>query len=300
MPLYNKECIPSCTIPDIYNAEGKKMEVFFLRDIHSAHDPHGDGSKYFIWDRYNYGLNTHFYTHRAMLETMGKPRRKYGMLIETPAIVPEDYKIFDKYKGIEKEFDAIFTYDEKLLNSLPNAEFFPGGAGVWYGKGKKDVYDDKAYEKKTKNISFLSSNKVMCEMHKKRVKVAKYCYENGLLDVYGKVVSNEYVDIELPFKEYRFSLVIENMQTDYYFTEKITNCFAAQTIPIYLGARKIGDFFNEDGIIVIKENDLNDIENIIKQCTVEEYERRRLAVIDNYQRVKKYMNMLDYLYEQYF
>ena len=34
-----------------------------------------------------------------MLETMGNPDKKYGFLLESKTIVPEDYKIFDKNKG---------------------------------------------------------------------------------------------------------------------------------------------------------------------------------------------------------
>ena len=62
---------------------------------------------------------------------------------------------------------------------------------------------------------------------------------------------------------------------------------------------KISDFFNEDGIIFITEKDLDRIEDIIKQCTPQEYERRLPAVLDNYNRVQEYLNMQDYLYEHY-
>ena len=40
--------------PNFYNSDGNKMELFFLRDIHTAHRPYS-GSKYFEWDRYNIG-----------------------------------------------------------------------------------------------------------------------------------------------------------------------------------------------------------------------------------------------------
>ena len=47
------------------------------------------------------------------------------------------------------------------------------------------------------------------------------------------------------------ALIIENDITPYFFTEKITNCFISQTIPVYLGATQIHKFFNTDGIITI-------------------------------------------------
>ena len=298
-PLYDYYYPLNPETPQVYNEKGRPYDFFFIRDIHQARNPYGNTGKYFIWDRYNFGLRTHFYTHNAMLQTMGKPDRKYGMLIESRSIVPQDYSIFKKHRGLEKEFDMIFSFDDEVLNEISNAKFYPEGAEVWYGRKRPDAIDAKLYERKNKNISFLSSDKVMCEMHKKRIATARYCYNNHLADVYGKAVDGGYVEIEEPLMDYRFSFAIENNQTDYYFTEKITNCFAAQTIPIYLGARKICEFFNKEGMILIEEKDLDSIEKVLKQCTVEEYERRIPAILDNYGRVQKYLNMQDYLYEQY-
>lgn len=298
-PLYNYFEPLGADIPMVYNKEGRLYDFYFMRDIHNAHAPYRDTGKYFIWDRYNWGLKTHFYTHKAMLQTMGQPNRRFGMLVESRSIVPMDYKIFKRHRGLEKEFERIFTFDDEILNDISNACFYPAGAEVRFGKGKEYLYASMAYEKKTKNVSFLSSDKIMCEMHKKRIAAARFCHLNHLADVYGQVIRGGFVEIEKPLEAYRFSFAIENNQTDYYFSEKITNCFAAQTVPIYLGAKKIGDFFNEDGIIFITEQDLDHIENVLKQCTKEEYERRQAAIKDNYKRVQKYRNMQDYLYETY-
>lgn len=298
-PLYDYYAPLSDKVPLVYNQNGRPYEFYFIRDIHSARSPYEGAGKYFIFDRYNWGLKTHFYTHNAMLQTMGHPDRKYGMMVESRSVVPRDYNIFKKHKGLEREFDRIFSFDDEILNSISNAHFYPVGAEVWYGKGKPWTIHAKSYEKKSKDVSFLSSNKTMCEMHKKRIAAAKYCYANQLADVYGRAVGGGYVEIEEPLEHYRFSFAIENNQTDYYFTEKITNCFAAQTVPIYFGARKIHEFFNEEGIIFIEEKDLDDIESVLRQCTAKEYERRLPAILDNFQRVQKYLNMQDYLYENY-
>lgn len=298
-PLYRQEVMPSSIIPDIYNYEGQKMDIYFFRDIHTAHDPYGGNGKYFIWDRYNFGLKTHFYSHMAMLETMGKPIKKYGIFSESPQIVPNDYKIFKKNKGLENEFSAIFTYDQKLLNEIANAKFFPSCAGVWYGRNDAGVIDTEQYKRKTKNVSIVSSDKRMCKMHKLRYNLAEYCMKKGLADTFGTFNGGAFVPIEQSLKDYRYSIVVENALEDYFFTEKITNCFASQTIPVYLGAEKIGNFFNPDGIIKIQLKDLDDIDSIIRLCTKAEYERRIPYILDNFNRVQQYTNMQDYLYETY-
>ena len=202
-PYPNNMCRPTSKYPEVYNKYGEQMEFYFLYDqLMECYSL----SRYFLWDRANYGLDTHFYMHNNMLTTKGKPIRKYGLLVESKAIVPDNYRIFDRYRGLEKEFVSIFTYDEDLLNR------------------------------------------------------------------------------------------IENDISDYFFTERIINCFAAQTIPIYLGARKIQEFFNIDGIICVTEKDLEDVEKILRMCTREYYEEHLEAIKDNYRRAYKYQNVWDTLY----
>lgn len=284
--------------PKVYSKEGKELEIFYLKDQIMA--PYS-GSCYFMWDRCNYGLDTHFYSHNNMLCTQGNPLKKYGMLIESRQIVPDNYRILKKNKGLEKEFDSIFTYDAELLNILPNARFFPGCANVWYGK-KDDgfVWNKDCYQSKCKGISIVSSDKKFCHLHEVRLELSKYCKRNNLADTFGNFDGGTLCLIDESLKEYRYSIIIENDVSDYFFTEKITNCFAAQTIPIYLGANKINEFFNEDGIITITEKQLDNIEQILCKCTSEYYEEHIEAVMDNYNRVFQYQNCYDWLYEHYF
>ncbi len=310
MPQYNHSAIIESTAPTIYNAEGKPMDSFFLRDIHSAHCPERDNSKYFLWNRYNIGLETHFYSHQAMLETMGTPNNKYGLLVEAPDIVPNDYYIFNKNKGLENEFSAIFTYDDRILNSLTNAKFYPSCATIWYGKNIAGLSSDKnnesikihdkTFELKTKNISMVCSDKKITEFHKIRHAYAEEAQKLGV-DIFGKFNGGIYLnDKSESLEKYRYQITIENGISPYYFTEKIMDCFASMTIPIYLGASKINDFFNAEGIIKIGKENYNNLDKILAQCTEKEYLNRLPAIIDNYNRSLKYLNMNDYLYENYF
>lgn len=299
-PIYNVNAKMSPRKLKIYNANGNPMDTFFIRDFHRASNPNWNNSQYFIWDRYNYGLDTHFYTHQAMLEVMGQPTRKYGMMLESRAIAPRDYEIFKMNKGLEKEFQSVFTFDDQLLNEVENAKFYPVCAAVWYGVDDSTaVLDDKAYEKKKRNISIVSSDKASCELHKFRIALAQRCKKEGIADTFGTFDGGKLCNIEETLTDYRYSIAIENTISDYFFCEKLTNCFAAQTIPIYLGARKIDEFFNMDGIISLKIDDMDNIEKILKQCDEKEYLRRLPAVLDNYRRVQEYLNMDDYLYNYY-
>ena len=213
------------------------------------------------------------------------------------------YNIFDENPGLEKDFDLIFTFSARLLDKLPNARFVPfcaapfnalkwhnGVFGVW------DKIDDN-YKYKSKNISIMSSDKLYCDLHKYRYDLAVKCKNERLADTFGTFDGGPFTSLGDTLIDYRYTFSIENDITPYFFTEKITSAFMTQTIPIYLGATEIDKFFNPDGIIKITVND--NIDDVIKQCTKEEYERRLPAILDNYNRVQKYMNPFDTMYLEY-
>ena len=318
IPYYNPLLVPSLDYPEVYNKYGERMEIFFISDREFAHAPNEKNSRYIIWDRYNYGIDTHFYTHDEIFRTVGKPKRKYAILIEPKTIKPQSYEMVLKHRNyVEKNFDLLFTYDAQILNTISNAKFVPFAANVWYGTGGGGVMFDaiksgmsnenqfvispENYKHKTKNISMIASAKELCHGHIVRKKLAFYCKEKGLADTFGKFDGGAYCAMELPFEHYRYSICVENDITPFYFTEKIMNAFAAQTIPIYLGATEIGRFFNPAGIIQIGLDDCEHIENILKRCTPEEYERRLPAVIDNFNRAMKYTTQtrFDDMYDMY-
>ncbi len=278
---------------------------FFIRDHHFAHDPYLNSShksKYILWDRYNFGLNTHFYTHDSVLETLGNPSTKYAWFFESESIVPNDYKIFDKNKGLENEFELIFTHSEKFLDKIENARFVATFARPWFGtEYGGGSLTENAYQNKTKNISIVSSYKTMCELHFVRKNLAIKFKKGNLVDTYGTFDDmNSYIKIADSLTNYRYSIVIENEVSPYWFTEKITNCFASMTVTIYIGATKIDKFFNTEGIIRINIKDLDDIDKIIARCNEEDYEQRLEAIKDNYKKVQKYfLPATDILYTEY-
>jgi hypothetical protein len=98
-------------------------------------------------------------------------------------------------------------------------------------------------------------------------------------------------------ESHAFNIAIENYVDDFYFTEKLLNCFATGTIPIYRGARQIGDFFNPAGIIQFST--LKELRSILKNVDLFEYERRREAIQDNFTRVQSFLTIEDFIYKNY-
>ena len=126
-----------------------------------------------------------------------------------------------------------------------------------------------------------------------------YYKNKSNVDTFGTFDGGEYIQISKSLEDYRYTIAIENEINSYWFTEKILNCFAAMTVPIYIGAEKISDFFNPDGIIQVESPDQNNIDKIIAGCNEKDYESRISAIVDNYNRVFDYLCIEDYIYTKY-
>jgi hypothetical protein len=145
--------------------------------------------------------------------------------------------------------------------------------GAWVNGEERQVYN------KTKNISFIASNKNMCEEHAFRHKMVnkfgKFC------DVFGRGRKEISKKIE-GLADYRFSFCMENHVTNLYYTEKLLDCFLSGTIPIFYGSRSISNVFDSNGIIWLNDilngnvniNNLNEalynskIESVIKNFNI--------------------------------
>lgn len=200
-------------------------------------------SKYIEWVQDGSAEAT-FYVDNALIAAFQDHRTgpKFGWLLEskfvTPQIVESVRKNADAYLRI---FDTIFTHSQELLKLSPKFKWVPA-QGFW-------IKEAKIYEKK-KMVSMIASNKKMFEGHIKRLEWVEKLRNH--VDLYGRGFR------EIPLKEeglcdYMFSVAIENGQYETYFTEKILDCFATGTIPIYLGAPDIGKHFNREGILDLKE-----------------------------------------------
>ena len=290
--------------PLVYNQQGVRKRVFFLQDTLCQHTPYtlvlGQEPEEILWDRNNTGLPIQFFSHENIFEEASPYCvRKYAMLFESETIRSEDFERVLEDGSRMAEYSKIFTFSDRVLDKYSNAVFLPA-SGLWYGTRENGgIIDERLYEKKDKNISVVASNKTQTKYHKLRLEIARKAKETGMADAYGAFCGNRIEKKGDALQPYRYSIAVENDVKPYYFTEKILDCFASMTVPVYLGATKIGDYFNEDGIITIKENELDQLDQILKQCSEKDYFSRLDAIKDNFERVKQYRCMEDYLMKHY-
>ena len=206
---------------------------------------------------------------------------KYAWILESIAILPQVTDWIKMNSNIVLDtFDTIFTHNHDLIKIDPTKFKWVPAQGTWIKELK--VYD------KTKMISMIASNKLMCEGHRKRLEWVERLRDQ--VDFFGHGF-NEISTKEEGLCDYMFSISIENAEYETYFTEKLLDCFATGTIPVYLGAPNIGNYFNKDGIINLSEQfDVSD----------EIYYNKMDAIKDNLERVKKMEVLEDFIWENYF
>ena len=253
-----------------------------------------------------------FFSHEAMLDRVVEvPReRRFGLLVESETQAKSLYRAVT---SVMDQYALIFTHSRRLLDRFPNARWIPGG-GCWIG-GPFGGEEGPALFEKTKNVSILSSNKKRTSLHVLRYSLAEKIERRvPAVDVYRQLGSSlrspilhtargtsVFLGPHLPaldyLRDYRFSIVIENNRDDLYFTEKLLNCFATGTVPIYRGARSIGSLFDARGII--QWNNPRTLLSKLSKLNEDDYANRWEAIQNNFDSWSAFRSIEDYIVMHY-
>lgn len=208
------------------------------------------------------------------------------MLVEPRCIIPDVYEwVENNAEQVSREYEYVFSFDTEILKRFKNSN------RIIYG-----TYTCQSHSEKTKGISMLCSNKNFCVGHQKRQNIANRI--KGSIDLMG-TITGRYCEYIEAYQDYKFNVAIENCKQDYYFTEKLCNCFANRVIPIYYGANKIDEFFDTKGIIQV--DDVEEIPDIIRKLNVDrEYEKRLDSIERNYGLVKQYQLFDKWFFNEYY
>ena len=216
--------------------------------------------------------------------------KKYGWLIEPRWYNPMTRQIKSNPQPYIEAYDFIFTHDKELLDLDPTFKFVFGQGSIIEEVG---VFD------KSKLVSCVVSDLQMTDGHKLRLEIAKQIADSGEVDMYGKAFN--YIPRKIDaLKDYRFSFAMENDCYESYFTEKLHDCLLTGTMPIYLGAPNIGDFYNLDGIVIMDKNANGEVTFNSEILSDEYYNDHIDAVKDNYERVLQTQTAEDFMFLNYF
>ena len=209
---------------------------------------------------------------------------KVAWLMEPRAYDPSAYELIEK---LENKFNFILTHDPALLKRDSGTYIFFPADGIFI-----DTPSIKIHEK-SKLCSIIYSDKKILEGHRLRHEAAKAIKDSNIDMEYFGSGCNPIEKKSSGLNDFMFSVAIENNMCDFYFTEKILDCFASGTIPVYWGAPNVLEFFNPKGIITFKT--IEELIDILKDLTPAEYESRKKAVEENFHHVQKYYSVDDIL-----
>ena len=151
---------------------------------------------------------------------------------------------------------------------------------VGISKNKTKSYDDLIMMNtppKNKLISVVTSNKAFTKGHHDRIKFVEQLKQHygDSLDVFGRGF-RPFDDKWDVLAHYKYHIAIENSSNDYYWTEKLSDCFITETYPIYYGCPNIGDYFPKDSYTAIDIHNLDEaIATIDRVIGENEYEKSR-------------------------
>ena len=196
-------------------------------------------------------------------------------------VEPNEYfGILDWAIRYSKHYTAILTWSDRVVSECDNAILFPG-TGTWLLDGDKqknnEIIVDSNYIdsfqdiSKKFEISFLRGKKnngvpghdLRWEIYDRR--------DGGDLDLSAK---------RIMWDESMIHSTLENSKHSSYITEKVLDAFLTKTIPIYYGAPKIGEYFDEKGFFIFETAD-EAIEKM-NNLTEKDYHDRKEYIDKNY------------------
>jgi hypothetical protein len=244
--------------------------------------------KHIQWDRDSIG-DILVLTDGALEENIDRldsidSKVNIGWLIEPRSYAPERYHKISNPEFYNK-LDYIITHEKYLLDISDKFIYYAPG-GCWIDP------EDRRIHEKSKNISIIASFKRQLPGHVLRHDCIR-AFHMFIDGIYG----NGYNPVEhkiQALKDYRYSIIIENVKSPDCFTEKLIDCFITGTIPIYYGAPGIDEFFNIKGMYIF--DNLQDLHKIISQCSEEDYNNKLPYILENLDISKNYTHSEDWIY----
>ena len=214
-----------------------------------------------------------------------KSKIKIAWCLESPAV---HSIVHNNLHLVADRFDYIFCYREDLIKSHPH-KFLPNSPG---GSLIKDSNISLYSNLKNKKCSMILSGKRAFPGHILRHQIQRAAGTKSGIDFYGWGSSSGFIpDKIVALKEYMFHVVIENIISPYYFTEKLIDCLVTGCIPIYYGASNIDKYFNTEGFITFSS-----FEEFLKlKLTKEDFYKREKAIEENFKLAHNYLSSDDYL-----
>jgi hypothetical protein len=213
----------------------KCKEVFEKINYSSELNFYGKDKKYYLTNEDDY---THAIIMNTAMPNLNIPKENVLGLAFEPicflGLTPQFIEYAKKYIG------RYFLGDKDNLPE-PFVEHF---GYMWHSRPPREI------TLKNKLMSIIVSEKQFTQGHLYRHHLVKKIIELNLpIDIYGRGstkynynrVMGKFDDAE-PYHNYSFSICIENIRSNHYFSEKVITPLMFNCMPIYLGCKNINKY----------------------------------------------------------
>ncbi len=194
-------------------------------------------------------------------------RAKVSLIMGEPAVIHARHHQLLRLS--HRRFHRVLTFNQDLLDRLPNARLLPYGT-TW-------VPDWQTLDTtKTAMCSLIASAKRDTRGHQLRHQIVDWISRTGQ-DV--QVMGGGYQPFDRKsdgLAPFRYSVVIENMPERNYFSEKLVDAVLCGCVPIYWGCPNLRDFFDPAGIIQC--HSAKDLQTAIAQMSADQYTQQLPAL----------------------
>lgn len=201
----------------------------------------------------------------------------------TMLVTCEPYGIVGYPRGYCDQFGMVLACQPELKVSPTSGTRLVNTPAVlpWYvgavfrnGKGVATMNREdlqRATPEKSKFMSVITTKKAFTKGHVDRLRFIKKLKEHygDRVDVYGYGFK-DFEDKWEVIAPYKYHIVIENSTCDFYWTEKLADCYLGGAYPLYHGCTNIGDYFPQGAYTAV---DIRDFDGFVK--AVERVERER-------------------------
>ncbi len=182
--------------------------------------------------------------------------------------------------GLFSHWIKSYKYADKVFGSWNSSKY--DGCNLirtqssifWAAFYGYDYYRNLKCEK-TKNLCAITSSKTVFSGHKERLEFL-YALKDGFkgsefeFDIKGRGICEIKTKDEI-LNPSKYTLAIENTSEEHYFSEKITDAYLCNCMPVYYGAPNIFEYFPEGSLIKLEDLDVKKAASVIKKAIAEDY-----------------------------
>ena len=150
---------------------------------------------------------------------------------------------------------------------------------TWSVRKNLDWLRGSSVVDKPKRLSWVTSSDGFLKGHQERLAFLAQLQARIDFDLFGRGF-NPIADKWDGVAPYRYSIAFENTIAPFYFTEKLMDCFVAETMPIYIGSPIIDEFFPPEAIVKVDPNDASVFDQISSIITSDLAVRQREALLE--------------------